>query len=137
MFRPHQNLSDEINRNIIRSEIEGGVYLRDLPAAAKVEVQTRNRYYTIISRGDGSAWISGHPEFCTELVQICGCNWGGSMLKIAYLGRGMHLEFRHPQYEGPIVTSAIVDIRVLSELSLIHISEPTRLLSISYAVFCL
>jgi hypothetical protein len=37
------------------------------------------------------------------------------MLKIAYLGRGMHLEFRHPHYEGPIVTSAIVDIRVLSE----------------------
>ena len=117
MFLPHQNLSDEINRNIIRSEIEGGVYLRDLPEAAKVEVQTRNRYYTIVPRRDGSAWISGHPEFCPEpvLVQICGCNWGGSMLKIAYLGRGMHLEFRHPQYEGPIITSAIVDIRVLSE----------------------
>jgi hypothetical protein len=117
MFRPHQNLSDEINRNIIRSEIEGGVYLRDLPEAAKVEVQTRNRYYTIVPRRDGSAWISGHPEFCPEpvLVQIYGCNWGGSMLKIAYLGRGMHLEFRHPEYEGPIITSAIVDIRVLSE----------------------
>src|SRR5678815_3743723 len=29
------------------------------------------------------------------------------------------------------------DIREAQELSLIHISEPTRLLSISYAVFCL
>src|SRR5674536_76873 len=29
------------------------------------------------------------------------------------------------------------DKRPVSELSLIHISEPTRLLSISYAVFCL
>ena len=37
------------------------------------------------------------------------------MLKTAYLGRGMHMEFRHPDYEGPIITSAIVDIRVLSE----------------------
>jgi hypothetical protein len=27
----------------------------------------------------------------------------------------MHLEFRHPDYEGPIITSPIVDIRVLSE----------------------
>ena len=54
MFRPHQNLSDEINRNIIRSEIEGGVYLRDLPEAAKLEVQTRNRYYTIVPR---SGWL--------------------------------------------------------------------------------
>jgi hypothetical protein len=115
MFRPHQNLSDEINGNIIRSEIEGGVYLRDLPDAAKVEVQTRNRYYTIVLRRDGSAWICGHPEFCPTpvLVQIAGCNWGGSMLKAAYLGRGMHLEFRHPDYDGPIVTSPIVDIRVL------------------------
>jgi len=37
------------------------------------------------------------------------------MLKTAYLGRGMHMEFRHPDFEGPIITSAIVDIRVLSE----------------------
>src|SRR5678815_4315881 len=29
------------------------------------------------------------------------------------------------------------DAQILEELSLIHISEPTRLLSISYAVFCL
>src|SRR5678816_4619716 len=28
-------------------------------------------------------------------------------------------------------------VQTLSDLSLIHISEPTRLLSISYAVFCL
>ena len=31
----------------------------------------------------------------------------------------------------------LVGYRALEELSLIHISEPTRLLSISYAVFCL
>ena len=29
------------------------------------------------------------------------------------------------------------DVDIVIELSLIHISEPTRLLSISYAVFCL
>src|SRR5678815_5849154 len=31
----------------------------------------------------------------------------------------------------------IIAIRPMKDLSLIHISEPTRLLSISYAVFCL
>ena len=30
-----------------------------------------------------------------------------------------------------------IDNELIIELSLIHISEPTRLLSISYAVFCL
>src|SRR5678815_2488375 len=32
--------------------------------------------------------------------------------------------------------SKVGALRVISKLSLIHISEPTRLLSISYAVFC-
>jgi len=114
MFQPHENLSAEINSNIVRSEIEGGVYLKDLPGEITLEVVTCNRPYTLTVNQDGSAWISGHPEFCPEpvLVRIQGSNWGGSMLKTAYLGRGMHLEFRHPKYRGPIVTSPIVDIRV-------------------------
>ena len=114
MFVPHQNLSDQINGNIIRSEIEGGVYLRDLPEESTLEVATQNRRYTLVVRSDGNALISGHPEFCPEPVEvrIHGSNWGGSMLKAAYLGRGMHLEYRHPKYRGPIVTSPIVDIRL-------------------------
>jgi hypothetical protein len=114
MFVPHQNLSDQINANIIRSEIEGGVYLRDLPNDSTLEVETRNRWYTLVVRGDGLALISGHPEHCPQptLVRITGSNWGGSMLKAAFLGRGMHLEYRHPDYNGPIVTSRIVDIRL-------------------------
>jgi len=30
LFKPHPNLSDEVNRNIVQSEIEGGVYLDEL-----------------------------------------------------------------------------------------------------------
>jgi hypothetical protein len=114
MFSPHHNLSDQINGNIIRSEIEGGVYLKDLPDESTLEVVTQNRGYRLILRRDGLALISGHPQFCPEpvLVSISGCNWGGSMIKSAYLGRGMHLEYRHPSYRGPIVTSPIVDIRL-------------------------
>ncbi len=37
------------------------------------------------------------------------------MIKANYLGRGMHMEFRHPEFAGAIVTSPIVDIRLLSE----------------------
>lgn len=123
VFAPHANLCDRINRSIVQSEIEGGVSLRDLPRLATLEVATRNRSYTIVVERDGNApadayvaaRISGHPEFCPEpvLVAIIGSNWGGSMLKTAWLGRGMHMEFRHPSYRGPIVTSAIVDIRLL------------------------
>jgi hypothetical protein len=113
-FTPHPNLGDVVNHNIVQSEIEGGVYLHDLPHESTLEVETQNRSYLIVNRGQGQALISGHPEFCPEpvLVRIEGCNWGGSMLKSAFLGRGMHLEFRHPAYSGPIITSPIVDIRL-------------------------
>ncbi len=117
MFAPHQNLSDQINGNIIRSEIEGGVDLRQLPPESMLKVETRNRAYTIVMQRDCNALISGHPEYCPEpvLVRIHGSNWGGSMIKTAYLGRGMHLEFRHPMFEGLIVTSPIQDIHLLAK----------------------
>jgi hypothetical protein len=113
MFNPHPNLADEVNRSIIQSEIEGGVFLSDLPPSTVLEIQTMHHRYTAVLLGGNEALISGHPEFCPEPVQvaIAGSTWGGSMLKLQYVGRGMHLEFRHPQYAHPIVTSPIREIR--------------------------
>jgi hypothetical protein len=110
---PHPNLSDRVNHNIVQSEIEGGVYLCDLPRDSTLEVETQNRSYTIVLFESGVALISGHPRYCPEpvMVKIEGSNWGGSMLKPSYVGRGMHLEFRHPEYEQPIITSRILEIR--------------------------
>jgi hypothetical protein len=39
------------------------------------------------------------------------------MLKLQYVGRGMHLEFRHPEYATPIVTSPIQEIRDYSAVN--------------------
>jgi len=109
----HPNLADAVNRNLLRSEVEGGVSLRDLPRPTTLEIHTQNRVYRVVCRPDGDALISGHPKYCPApvRVKICGSNWGGSMLKLGYIGRGMHLEFRHPDYDRPIVTSKIVEIR--------------------------
>ena len=112
LFQPHLNLSDEINANVIRSEVEGGIHLRDLALGAVLEVQTCQRRYTIVNQGGGDALISGHPEYCPSpvLVKIHGSTWGGSMLKEQFIGRGMHLEFRHPNFL-PITTSRILEVR--------------------------
>ncbi len=112
LFVPHPHLSDEINRNICQSEIEGGVYLYHLPTGALLEVETQNRHYLLESQGNGKALIAGHPEFCPRpvLVDIHGSTWGGSMLKMGFVGRGMRLEFRHPAH-GIIHTSLIREIR--------------------------
>jgi hypothetical protein len=111
---PHPGFSDEVNRNIIQMEIDGGVHLDDLVEGAVLEVETQNHWYTIVNRGRGQALISGHPEYCPDPVpvRIEGSTWGGSMLKVRYIGRGMHLEFRHPTYRT-ILTSRIVEIRAV------------------------
>lgn len=112
MFRPSPNLSDAINRRIVRSEVEGGVDLGDLPAGSVLEIETENRFYTMEYRGLNQALISGHPVFCPEptLVTINGSTWGGSMIKTGFIGRGMRLEFRSPECD-PITTSVVREVR--------------------------
>ncbi len=113
---PHPNFSDEVNGNIVQSEIEGGVYLDDIPEGEVLEVETQNREYTIVFGRCGKELIWGHPQYCPDpvAVSITGSTWGGSMLKVRFVGRGMHLEFQHPTYRT-ISTSRIVDIRVKSQ----------------------
>ena len=42
---PYPNLSDEVNRNAVQSEIEGGVCLDDLSEGVRLEVETQHRWY--------------------------------------------------------------------------------------------
>lgn len=128
MFTPHPNLADEVNSSIIQSEIEGGVFLSDLPPSTVLEIQTMHHRYTAVLLGGSEALISGHPEFCPEPVQvaIAGSTWGGSMLKLQYVGRGMHLEFRHPEYPTPIVTSPIQEIRDRIQLPALQLDSQTH-----------
>ena len=105
-------MSDGVNSNIVHSEIEGGVHLQDLTPGTVLEVQTENRAYTILYKGWDQALISGHPVFCPQPVPVTihGSTWGGSMIKMRYIGRGMRLEFGYPECD-PIRTSVIVDVR--------------------------
>lgn len=119
LFAPHPNLSDQVNRHIIQSEIEGGVFLKDLPPETVLQIRTQHHCYTAVLLGDSVAMISGHPQYCPKPVRvaIAGSTWGGSMLKQRYVGRGMRMEFCHPEYRAPIITSLIQEIRECPPLS--------------------
>ena len=89
------------------------MFLDALRPATVLQIQTQNHCYTAVLLSGSQALISGHPHYCPEpvLVAIAGSTWGGSMLKLRFIGRGMHLEFHHPQYRTPIVTSRIQEIQ--------------------------
>jgi hypothetical protein len=106
-----EHWSDAINRNLVQSEIEGGVDLSRVPPETVLEVRTKNNVYRIVTKGSNLAMISGHPEYCPEpvLAHIKGSTWGGAMLKEHYIGRGMRLEFQLDD-SRPVLTSRIIEI---------------------------
>lgn len=100
-----------MSENIAQSEIEGGVFLKDIPDGKEIDIETQNRHYTLVKR-NGKVFLWGHPVYCALSIEIClnGSTFGGGMLKVGFIGRGMHLECVLP--DGRVLTtSKIKEIR--------------------------
>jgi hypothetical protein len=121
----HPNLSDEINNAISESELAGGADLTKLQVGKVLIVKTQNTTYTIEKRSD-STYIHGNKKYCLfpTKCHINGSTFGGSMLKMNWVGVGMYMEFTidMPEEErkrglvdghGRIVTSRIVEVTEL------------------------
>ena len=126
----HPNLSLAINKNIRESEVMGGWWIRDLPRIAgehdgllipgrMLKIRTRNTQYYLKHDPTNSNWmlIKGHTRYCPDWTtcKIAGSTWGGSMLKMGYVGVGMCLEFSifsaiDGLFEGSVTTSFIQEI---------------------------
>jgi hypothetical protein len=115
-------LSDEVNSNITESELAGGADITKLEAGKRLVVKTKNTTYTIEHREDGF-YIWGNRKYCPVPTKchINGSTWGGSMLKLHWIGIGMYMEFiiDMPKEErkvgevdghGRIVTSQIQEV---------------------------
>src|SRR5258708_13656520 len=68
MFTPHANLANEVNHAIIQSEVEGGVFLHDLPPSTVLHIQTMHHCYPAVLLGGRDPLLSGHPEFSPHPV---------------------------------------------------------------------
>ena len=100
MPESHPNLSRELNDQVAESMIQGGADLGKLAIGGVVEATTRNTKYRIERVHDGEHdspfLISGHPRICPEpkRAAISGSSYGGGMLRIGFIGRGMLMEFQ-------------------------------------------
>jgi len=92
-----------------------GIDIREAEPLVPILVSTRNSRYRIIPLrwGDSHVLVEGGQFFPdpTE-VRLDGSTFGGSFLKMHWIGVGMHLEFNAGQNGGPIVTTRIASIRI-------------------------
>ena len=98
------------------SEVEGGVWLQDLLNNSSITIETRCTNFILKKINDNRYLISGHEKVCPVPIEVVinGSTWGQftHSLKMKFIGRGMHMEFIHPEF-GVISTSEILDIREL------------------------
>jgi len=86
-----------------------GVQLSKQPIGTVIEVKTANSFYRIKVLPGNRFEVKGGTYFPepTE-VTIPGSTWGGSMLKMNWIGLGMHIEFN--QY----TTSEVKSLKIVA-----------------------
>lgn len=111
-----QFLDPKILHNIAKSEIDGGVFV-DKMEDGDYLIETQSRFYTLTKSGEHIT-LMGHPVICPEPrpIVIHGSTWGGSMLKMNFIGRGMRLEGHFTdakKHASTILTSFVKEITKL------------------------
>jgi hypothetical protein len=104
---PRQYL-DEVNK-------KRGFKISDLPPHTKVHLKTKHSFYDIEVLSNNEALIFGGllPDQSLRFsspTRICvqGSTWGGSMLKLGWIGEWMRLEFFEIETRSSISTSAVL-----------------------------
>jgi hypothetical protein len=110
----HDNFSKEVNDAYDESEMWGGKDLTKLEVGKKLVVACLDCTLTVERREDG-LYISGHEKYCPvpTKCRIPGSNFGGSMLRMNFVGRGMYMEFHTDAHPKRIVTSQIQEVTEL------------------------
>ena len=108
---PHPNWDEAVNAAVVRNEVLGGADLTQLAVGKKLVVQCQDCTLTVERRADG-LYLSGHDTYCPVPTKcsIPGSNYGGSMLKMNWVGRGMFMEFHTEAHPKRIVTSEILEV---------------------------
>ena len=112
---PRRCTLDGFSAEVARTD---GVYLRDLDPITNLRVQTENTLYEItVPRPPRSVVLvrGGRVFPKTTEASFGGSSFGGSCLKLAWFGVGLHMEFHFAG--GWIFTSRVRSIEVLDASS--------------------
>ena len=113
---PRRCTLDGFTAEVARAD---GVYLRDLDPVTTLRVQTENTLYeiTVPCPPRSVVLVRGGRFFPhTTEASFGGSSFGGSCLKLAWFGVGLHMEFHFTG--GWIITSRVRSIEVCDATSL-------------------
>lgn len=92
-----------------------GIWSADIVPGTVTIIETKNRKYELRRKENGRFTIKGHPEYCPEDTDcvINGSTFGGSVIRVGWIGKGMRLEFvtQDPNYEGHrdrVITTSVI-----------------------------
>ena len=97
----------------------GGVETGHLPPLTKLNISTQNSYYqlTLLNPGESTAVVQGGRFFTKpSKVYFCGSSYGGTLLKMSWIGIGMRLELMSNGRR--IITSPVISVDPLDDESL-------------------
>lgn len=96
---------------------KNGVDITRLDPGTKLEVRTRNSLYKITVKNPSKLKVEIEggehiPE--AEDAFLTGSTWGGSMIKTGWIGHMMHMEIRRNQHIGPLTTSSVHGLKIIT-----------------------
>ena len=101
------------------TSLRGGVEIASLRPLTKLAVQTHNTAYqvTLLDPDESTVLVQG-GRFFTEPseVYLCGSSYGGTLLKMAWIGFGMRMELLSGGRR--IVTSPVVAVETVDDAAL-------------------
>jgi len=91
-----------------------GLHVGALAAVTRLAIRTRNTRYilTVLEPNEWKVLVKGGRYFPTERTAfLCGSGYGGTLLKVAWIGVGLCCEFSSKGQR--VVTSPVQDFEVL------------------------
>ena len=98
----------------IRANVnEPGFHLSKLKPGTIVEVNTQNTLYTIQVLEGGKIQIQGGNLFPEKTkTGFCGSTWGGSAIKVDWIGKEMCMEILQPGKKQHILTTGVQHVKI-------------------------
>lgn len=112
----HPNLHPAINAALQLQEEKGGIFVDKIKGDIKIKIKTKSgSNYTLYKENDKYFLQGGKHLSEKEEVTFNGSTWGGSMLRMMYIGYNMHVECIIKRTSKMLLTSSVQSAEIIGK----------------------